>query len=78
MSDNTFPKPQFRQTGTLCDAIVSQNVNPANVSLDRADTVMRAMNKNSEWKSQHNDIIGTWVRGGDPWMDLIKTVRAPN
>jgi hypothetical protein len=70
------PKAMFKQTKVLHDAIVDHGTDPTSVSLDRADTVMRAMNKTPVWKEQHNDILGTWIRGGDPWMDMIKAVRA--
>ena len=70
------PKAVFKQTQILHDAIISQQTSAVGISLDRADTVMRAMNKISDWQTANSDIIGTWMRGGDPWMDMIKSVRA--
>ena len=74
MSTDDLPKPPFPSVGRLYQAAVANGVNPANINMDRADSLIRILAR-SVWKNDNMDIYSTWNTGGDPWSRMVKDVR---
>lgn len=74
--DPNYPKPQFDIIGRFYRAAISIGANPAGMTFDTADTVVRNNAKNANWLKDNLDIQHCWKLLGEPWNCLVKDTRA--
>jgi len=70
----TLVRPPFPQTGRFYMASVAAGFNPATLTRDTADSVVRHMTKAPN-ASINTDIHYLWKINGDGWSELIKDVK---